>query len=122
MEWKELKNHIKPKERGFDVLFTNMFLPQHGTYLSDLRLISEEEYRFYTELRRRTEDDVFSRDDQPNGFVFNGTTILFDGEEILALTDGKKTNICTVSDFMRCPNAEFRKLMKSIKKAAETDQ
>ena len=83
--------------------------------LIDLVLRSEEEYRFYTELRRRTDAAVINEADQPNGFTFGDAKILFDGEKILALAGGKITAGCTVSDFMRRPNAVFRQLIRSVK-------
>lgn len=76
-------------------------------------------YRFYTELRRRTDAAVINGEDQRNGFAFGDATILFDGEKILALAGGKIRGSCTVSDFMRRPNAVFRQIMGAIKKAAD---
>lgn len=103
------------------MLFTNLFLLKHSTYVSDLALRSEEEYRFYTELRRRTDASVVNEEDQPNGFTFVESTIIFDGGKILALTEGKISSSCTVSDFMRRPNAVFRQIMGTVKRAAELD-
>ncbi len=64
---------------------------------------------------------ILNEENQANGFMFGDATILFDGEKILALAGGKISAGCTVSDFLRRPNTEFRQLMNSIKKAAEPD-
>ena len=43
---------ILPKESGFVREFTNMFLLENVEYVPELLLRSEEEYRFYKELKR----------------------------------------------------------------------
>lgn len=55
-EWVPLSKPILPKEYGFVHAFTNTFLLENAEYVPELLLKSEEEYRFYTELKRRTGD------------------------------------------------------------------
>ena len=76
---------------------------------------------FFTELRRRTDAAVINGEDRPNGFTFGDAAVLFDGGEILAPANGKLADRCPISDFIRRPNAVFRQLMRSVKKAAEPD-
>ncbi len=113
--WKKLPSKILPKEIGFSVSFTNLFLLRHARYVSDLVLRSEEEFRFLTELRRRTEPDVRSDAAQRNGFAFGDAVILFDGGMIRALRAGRVTCECPLSDFTRRPNALFRLLLRSLR-------
>ena len=115
MKWDKLNRPIQPKEIGGVVLFTNRFLLEHSIYVSDLVLGSEEEYRFLTELRRRTDAAVINGEEHPNGFMFEGSTILFTGAEILAYADNKITARYPVNDFIHRPNAVFRQIMRSIK-------
>ena len=118
VKWDKLNRQIQPKEIGGVVLFTNRFLLEHSIYVSDLVLGSEEEYRFFTELRRRTDAAIINGEEHPNGFMFEGSTILFTGAEILAYADNKLTARCPVNDFIHRPNAVFRQIMRSIKAAA----
>lgn len=118
VKWDKLNRPIRPKEIRSVVLFTNLFLLKHSTYVSDLVVRSEEEYRFLTELRRRTDAAVINGEEHPNGFMFEGSTILFTGAEILAYADNKITARYPVNDFIHRPNAVFRQIMQSIK---ETD-
>ena len=115
VKWDKLSRPIQPKEIGGVVLFTNLFLLEHSTYVSDLVLGSEEEYRFYTELRRRTDPAIINSEEHPNGFTFEGSTIIFTGAEILAYAGDKITARYPVNDFIHRPNAVFRQIMRSIK-------
>ena len=115
-EWKRLPRKIRPKEIGGVVLYTNLFLLEHSAYVSDLAVRSGEEYRFLSELRRRTDDAaLFSGRDQQNGFTFGDSVILFEGGEILALRDGKVADHVPEEDFLRRPNAVFRQIMSAIR-------
>ena len=62
--WRKLKAPIMPKEFGFTLMFTNLFLLQHSSQMNELFLCSEEEYRLYSELKRRTDKAVISEDDE----------------------------------------------------------
>ncbi len=110
-EWDRLSRPIEPKERGFAIMFTNLFLLEHSSQVPELLLETEEEYRFYTELKRRTDSWIIN-DDPNNGFTVGDATVLFDNGEILLVKDQKIVEKCAVGDFIKKPNAVFRKLLK----------
>ena len=58
---------------------------------------------------------VINGEEHPNGFMFEGSTIIFTGAEILAYAGDKITARYPVNDFIHRPNAVFRQIMRSIK-------
>ncbi len=111
--WKKLDTPIKPKEQGFVSIFTNMFLLRHSAKVLELCLQSEEEYRFYTELKRRTDAAVINDEDPSVGFQLGDLKVAFEEGEIILIKEGSIIEKCSVSEFSRTPNATFRRLMNS---------
>lgn len=111
-EWLPLANPILPKESGFVREFTNRFLLENAQVVPELLLGSEEEYRFYTELKRRTGLALESSESAQGGFELGDTKVLFDDGKIQIFRDGKNVGSCTIAEFSRHPNAAFRQLQR----------
>lgn len=111
--WKKLDNPIRPKEKGFYQMYTNLFLLQNSSYVNELFLRSEEEYRMYSELKRRMNKAVITRDAQGSvsGFEIGEKRVEFADGEIRMLVDEKIAGKCTIVEFSKKPNAMFRALM-----------
>lgn len=112
-EWVILNRPILPKESGFVREFTNMFLLENVEYVPELLISSEEEYRFYTELKRRT-GIALENNESSAGFELGDIKVLFDGGQILIYSDSKVVGSCSTTDFLRKPNAMFRRLRACI--------
>ncbi len=111
-EWLPLIRPILPKESGFVSEFTNMFLLENSEFVPELLLSSEEEYRFYAELKRRTSEAVISENETVTGFEYNGIRILFDEGQIKLIRDGTMIEQRSIREFSQRPNATFRKLFE----------
>lgn len=108
-EWIPLPRPILPKEAGFVREFTNLFLLENVEHVPELLLRSEEEYRFYMELKRRT-GMALEDNEATAGFELGGIKTLFDDGKIQIFRDGKAVCSCTIAEFSRHPNATFRML------------
>lgn len=108
-EWIPLVRPILPHEAGFVREFTNIFLLEHAEYVPELLLRSEEEYRFYAELKRRTNAAIDDDAAKP-GFEIGDTRILFEDGKIRMYRDGRAIAERTVQEFSNHPNATFRRL------------
>ena len=111
-EWVPLAKPILPKESRFVSEFTNLFLLENSEFVPELLLRSEEEYRFYTELKRRTSETVINEDDTASGFEYSGIRILFDEGQIKLIKDGTIIEQRSISEFSKRPNATFRRLLE----------
>ena len=114
-QWRKLARPLKIS-RGFRyVQFTNEFLLKHSDTSAELLFRTQEEYRFYTELRRFiTNPSIINDDDTPHGFAFGNTRILFQDGEIKIIQNHTMITQCKVIDFIKRPNIEFRAMMKRI--------
>jgi hypothetical protein len=119
-EWKDITDTnesgetIKPLEQGMAVGFTNMFLLQHSDVVPELNIKSEEEYRFYRELKRASKD-VDIADDKANiGFKHGDTYFDFHDGEILVIKDNKIVHKCAISDFAKKPGGSFRMITHAM--------
>ncbi len=101
---------IRPKESGFVVDFTNMFLLEHSEIVPELQFKNEEEYRFYSELKRITEKTEISEGVKNISFARGDTKYLFSGGEILALMGDKIVQRVELTDFSKRPSQVFRLL------------
>lgn len=107
-----MRRPVLPKESGFQYEFTNLFLLENAEYVPELLLRSEEEYRFYMELRRRTGIVLESNDSDAGGFELGDIRVLFDGGKIQVYRKGHAAGSCSVEEFSRHPNATFRRLQR----------
>lgn len=118
--WKTLDNPIKPKEKGFYQMYTNLFLLQNSSYVNELFLRSEEEYRLYSELKRRTDKASITRDERGgvSGFEIGSdeNVVMFEGGKIWTKVKGIEKEFCTVNEFADKPNMKFRGLMEYLRK------
>lgn len=118
-EWKDITRinesgkAIRPKESGFVVDFTNMFLLEHSEIVPELQFKSEEEYRFYSELKRAAEKAEISEGSNNIGFVRGDSKFVFAGGEILAFKNNKIVGRIELTDFARKPSQMFRLLQYS---------
>lgn len=110
-EWIQLENPIVPKEAGFVHEFTNMFLLENAEYVPELLLRSEEEYRFYTELKRYT-GKALKNNEATEGFELDDIKVLFENGQIQVYRNSNPVGNCSISEFSRYPNATFRRLQR----------
>ena len=119
-EWKDLSKEnellrpIFPKESGFVVDFTNMFLLQHSEYVQELRIKSEEEYRFYSELKRNAKNAEIDGDDSFAGFTIRDAKFVFSDGEILALRKEQIVGRSQIAEFAKRPAQVFRRLQNLL--------
>ena len=109
-EWKTLSKPILPKEIPFTHLFTNLFLLEHSSEIPELNLRSEQEFRFYSELKRALHHTEINDESTETGFMFNDTMVVFENGKINAYADKKIIASYSVDDFSRKPGAVFRKM------------
>ena len=110
-EWLELPNVIKPREKGFSVEFTNLFLLEHGESLPELLFENEEQYRFYSELKRNVSASIVNDNNNCIGFEYGNVIYSFAQGMIYTLRDGKNYGIIDISDFAKKPGEVFRRLI-----------
>lgn len=116
-EWKDITEvnasgkPIYPKESGFVVDFTNMFLLEHSEVVPELQFKNEEEYRFYSELKRTAKKAEISEGTDSIGFDRGDCKFVFVGGEILAVRDGKIVKRIEITEFARKPSQMFRLLL-----------
>ena len=91
--------------------FTNDFLLKHCTQVPEL-FLQTEEYRFMTELKRVTGDAALINDDSISGFEFGNYKVIFEDGEIKLFDKTGMLDHCKINEFIRKPNAQFRRLMR----------
>ena len=114
-EWRQLPKPILPKEIGGVNFFTNRFLLEHSSETPELKLRSEEEYRLYTELKRRLNDTEINDTDSEIGFRFGDNMIVFEDGKINVYRSRKVIAQNTIEAFGRSPNSVFRLMQRDIK-------
>ncbi len=112
--WKTLSRPVEAKEQGFTQLFTNIFLLEHSSQVPELMIQNEAEYRFWYELKRRTDATFINDKEDIAGFRMNDMLITFESGEIHLVRDGELLDHCKISEFVRKPNNSFRRMMKYI--------
>ena len=109
MKWNELKDTIKVEETGPNpIAYTNYFLLSTSKTYSELRLRSEADYRFFVELRRRTDAKILEQGDNTTAFESGDAKIVLDENNIYVLKDGDIAGASTVAEFIKKPNSTFR--------------
>lgn len=113
LKWKSLTEPITVSEYGPNpIAYTNYFLLSHSSSYSELLLKNEADYRFFTELKRRTDKAIIEGTDEATAFEFGETKVLFSDTSIYMYKNAKPVEMCTVQEFSRHPNAMFRRLQK----------
>lgn len=112
-EWIPLPDPIRPEQYGPNpIAYTNYFLLTHSKAYPELHLRNEAEYRFFTELKRRSDKAVINKITEMSGFELDGTKVLFENGSIRVYRDGKAVDQCTIVEFSKHPNATFRRLQR----------
>lgn len=112
-EWIPLNKPVMPKEQGFVREFTNLFLLENTEYVPELLLKTEEEYRFYSELKRRT-GNALENNEEASGFELGDIKVSFDEGQIIVFKNGQEAVNCKISEFSHRPNATFRRLLRRV--------
>ena len=108
-QWKDITEvnesgkPIYPKESGFVVDFTNFFLLEHSEVVPELQFKNEEEYRFYSELKRTAKKAEISEGTENIGFNRGDSKFIFSGGEILAIKDNNIVARIELDEFARKP-------------------
>ena len=114
-EWVQLKKPIMAKESGPHThWYTNLFLIQHAAEVPELLLRSEENYRMYTELKRRLNAITINENENSAGFEIGDARVVFDEGKICIMKDGKIVTECGVTEFLKAPNANFKRMMHDM--------
>ena len=117
-EWIPLTRPILPKESGFVHAYTNTFLLENVEFVPELLLRSEEEYRFYMELKRRTGKALEGDSaDNEQGFEIGNIKVVFEDGKIVVIREGKAVAECGINEFSRHPNSSFRRIEKDIQRS-----
>ena len=115
LEWHTLTKPITISEYGPNpIAYTNFFLLSNSSTYSELLLKNEADYRFFSELKRRTDEAIIEGTDEVTAFEFGESKILFSNTNIYAYSGDKPVEMCTVKEFSRHPNAMFRRLQKYV--------
>jgi len=112
--WDELPKTIQPKEAGFTLQFTNLFLLKHSDFTTELLIESEEKYRFYSELKRSVNSAVINEENANIGFEYGDTRFVFASGKILAIRGDRIIDSRPIDDFARKPSETFRRLQAAI--------
>ena len=113
LKWHAFDTPISISEYGPNpIAYTNFFLLSNSSTYSELLLKSEADYRFFTELKRRTDEAVIEQSDEATAFEFGSAKVLFDRSNICVFVGDKQVDMCTVQEFSKHPNATFRRLQK----------
>lgn len=116
-EWIRLPNVIRPELYGPNpISYTNYFLLTHSTAYPELHFKTEAEYRFFTELRRRSDKTIIEEGKDSSGFELEGMKVLFTDDCIRVFRNGKVEEECTIGEFSMHPSATFRRLQKCMER------
>ena len=112
-DWKLLKTPISVSEFGpSPIAYTNFFLLSESTSYSELMLRTEADYRYFTELKRRTDQVIIEGADEETIFEVENIRTLIRKDGIYVVQDGKILKVCTLQEFSKHPNTTFRRLHK----------
>lgn len=113
--WKTLEKTIHPKEHGFPCDYTNLFLLQHSEFVPELLIESQEEYRFYSELKRSVNSVEINQNGSEIGFEYGDVKYVFSDGNILAVAGGTIVEKKSIVDFARRPADTYRSLQAAVK-------
>ena len=117
LKWTELKDMIRVEETGPNpIAYTNYFLLSTSKTYSELRLRSEADYRFFTELKRRADARILEQEDDATAFESGDTKVLMNDDQIHVIRDGEIVGSSTIVEFVKKPNTTFRILQNYMTK------
>lgn len=115
-EWKKLSKPIAAKEVPVTrPIFTNLFLLEHSSEIPELNLKSNQEYRFFSELKRALHHSEINDESAETGLFFDDAMVVFENGRINVFQNKKISVSYSVEEFARKPGAVFRQLHNSIK-------
>lgn len=115
LKWAELKESIRMEETGPNpIAYTNYFLLTTSKTYSELRLRNEADYRFFIELKRRTDAVIKDRADGTTAFEYGRNKVVINDENIIVFQNEKIVGTCNTVNFVKRPNATFRALQDYI--------
>ena len=112
-KWEALENPISVKERADIVMYTNLFLLKNSKNISDLRVMSEEEYRLYVELKRLFDVEECNKDGK-RYFCYKNYIIDYDGNDVRLIKSRKVIRSIAALLFNRKPNYYFKEVKRII--------
>lgn len=115
-EWKKLSKKIAVKEMRVDNKFTNHFLLTHSKEIPELWIGSEEEFRFYYELKRAVNEIVINDEDDTINFKHNDFDIRFSDGKIIISKENELVREKDIVDFAKKPNKVFKELYNLVSK------
>ena len=97
-----------------DNKFTNYFLLMHSREIPELWISSEEEFRFYYELKRAANEIVINDEEESIRFKHNGYDISFRNGKIKIYKAEEQIYEKDIVDFSKKPNKVFKELYKLV--------
>ena len=115
-EWKKLTKTISIKEMGpkQERKYTTLFLLEHSEIVPELWIRSEEEYRFYSELKRAVHNTEINDETANVGFMYNGQIISFHNDKIVIIVNKKIVAEYSVKSFMKSPSTVLRRIQQDL--------
>ena len=114
-KWIPTDSPITVSEYGPNpISYTNYFLLTNSSSYSELLLKSETDYRFFTELKRRTDQAIIEETEDATAFEYGEAKVFINKNDILLYLKDKPVERCTVMEFSKHPNATFRRMQKYI--------
>lgn len=112
-EWKVLETPIAISEFGPNpTAYTNFFLLSECSSYSELMLRTDADYRFYTEMKRRTNKVSIGGSNETTTFEVGNVKYIINKDGIFINSVEESNRKCTLQDFERHPNTTFRRLQK----------
>ena len=112
--WHKLARPVRPKEKAFPVSYTNKFLLEHSEYVPELLIENEDEYRFYSELKRNVHSAEINEAGANISFAHGNTKFVFTDGYIFAVCGDKISAKVAVTDFSKRPSAVLRTLQAAV--------
>lgn len=111
-EWKELKQPIRIRDRGIrSIAYTNAYLLKNASHTDELFIRTEEQYRFYTEMKHLIREDQGYYDRNTGHFEMKGLHIGFEGNQLIAQTaDGVILEQIPTDEFRKHPGTVFYRI------------
>ena len=116
LDWTTLETPITVKESGPDpISYTNHFLLMNSMTYPELLLKNEEEYRFFTELKRRMDKTIIGKDEDTTVFEVDDIRVWVRKTGITVYKGDREVGTYSVQEFSKSPNATFRRIMRVVK-------
>ena len=124
LKWNLLTTPIRVSEYGPNpVAYTNYFLLSNSSTYSELLLKNEADYRFFTELKRRTDEAIIKQSEEKTAFEFGGIKVLFEKSRVYVVIEreNRMEEMFTVRDFSRRPGSRIGRVFRLHILLSETE-